>query len=685
MAQNQISRRTFIKGLAAGAASIATLGVLQRCEYSTSQAGGSSSAGGSGSGGGAAPLDLSYTPGTYSASARGIASDVTVTMTFDEKSITDVQIDASGETPDIGGKIIDEMREKILSGQTCNVDGVSGATITADAIKAAAADCISQASGQTVTVGGGGSEGGGNADWLGTAPDIADGDIKETVDTEVLIVGCGSGGWIAAMTAAEAGAKVLVVEKREQPTEIRHDIGAINSKLQQASFAQYPHFQIDKTEALQEIVRYASGYVDSDLIKVWINESAEMVDWLTDILVASGQFIMEFEGGVGDITDPGRDKAFATGHSPQKTATAPEDAATMKVFQAYCDGKGVEFKLNTAMVKLAQDENGKVTGIIAQDQSDQHYIRVNASKGVILCAGGYTTNTDMMLALQPMTMDMKINIPAGSTCDGSAIKAILWAGGVMDPCHASMMFNRACCLPSETAGYKTNGKMFWFGEQPFLKVNLNGKRFCNESGPYEFMLHSMYMQPQHTYCTIFDANAKQYCQQFQEVGCCRLFPFDNGAISNRDFDGVWSQMMDGDESFLAQGYVVKGNTLEELAQGLGIPADAFVATVNRYNELYVKGIDEDYGKEKHRLSPVMTAPFYGVRVGAWHLTTLDGCRINTDMQVLREDGSVIEGLWAAGDCTGGFFANNYPNLFTGLACGRTMTFARHAAKLVAAR
>ena len=96
-------------------------------------------------------------------------------------------------------------------------------------------------------------------------------------------------------------------------------------------------------------------------------------------------------------------------------------------------------------------------------------------------------------------------------------------------------------------------------------------------------------------------------------------------------------------------------------------------------------MDEDYGKEKHRLTPVDTAPFYGIRTGAWHLTTLNGCRINTDMQVLNTEGKPIEGLYATGDCTGGFFATTYPNLFTGLACGRTMTFGRRAAKIVAGK
>ena len=685
MSKNQISRRTFIKGLAAGAASVATLGVLQKVEYSMNNAAEEVVPAAPSSSGTGAPApvvsNMSYTPGTYTASARGIASDVTVTMTFDESSITDMQIDVSGETPDIGGVIGDEMREKILAAQSCNVDGVSSATITSDAIKAAAADCISQASGQAVGL----EEAAGAAgsgDWLGEAPEIADGDITETLDTEVLVVGCGTGGWITAMTAAEEGAKVLVVEMRETPTGIRHDIGAINSRLQQETIKQFPEFAIDKMEALQELVRYGSGYVDSDLIKVWINESGEMVDWLTDMFEAEGSFRMDHEGGVGNLDDPGRDKGYATGHSPNKTEKAAEDATTEKVFQAHCDELGVEWKLSTALVKLVQDGNGKVTGIIAQDQNDDHYIKINASKGVIMCTGGYATNTEMMQALQPMTLDMKINVPMGSTCDGSGIKAMMWAGADLDPTHASMMFNRCSCLPSETAGYKTNGKWFWFGEQPFMKVNLKGKRFCNESGPYEFMLHSMRMQPKHTYCDIFDSNSKQYAEQFDEVGCCRLFPFPNGAPSNRDFDSVWEQLT---TQFVEEGYVIKADTLEELAEGLQIPVDNFVESVKRYNEFCASGVDEDYGKEKHRLTPVDQAPFYGIRVGAWHLTTLNGCRINTDMQVLDTEGEPIEGLYATGDCTGGMFATTYPNLFTGLACGRTMTFGRRAAKLVAAK
>ena len=596
--------------MAAGAMGVAAMGVLGGCAESGAAAAAAPAA--------AAAAEALYKPGTYTAAAKGIASDVKVTMTFSETAITDCKIDVSGETKDIGGKIGPAMEKAVLDAHSPDVDAVTG-------------------------------------------------------------------GWIAAMTAAEEGAKVLVVEKAETPTKIKEDIGAIDSRLQKESFAQFPEFKIDKTEALLEIVRYASGYADSDLVKVWIDNSAETVDWLTDILEGTGHWFMQFEGGVGNLDYPDHTKAFATGHSPHPTADKPQDVDLNSDMRAFVEERGGTIRCNTSLVKLEQMSDGKVTGIIAQDTQDNHYIRIKASKGVIMATGGYASNGAMMLALQPQTMKMKINVPMGSKSDGAGIKAMLWAGGQMDPCHASMMFNRCSCLPTETAGYQTNGKWYWFGEQPFLKVNLKGKRFCNESGPYEFMLHSMYMQPDHTYVDVFDSNCKKYAEQFDEVGCCRLFPFPNGAISNRDFDTCWRDMTEGDNSHLALGYLQKADTLEELAEKLNIPVDAFKESVWRYNTFCAKGVDEDYGKPAHRLTPVDTPPFYGIRTGAWHLTTLDGVRINTNMQVIREDGSVIEGLYATGDCTGGIFANNYPNLFTGLACGRTMTFGRRAAKMVCAK
>ena len=132
-----------------------------------------------------------------------------------------------------------------------------------------------------------------------------------------------------------------------------------------------------------------------------------------------------------------------------------------------------------------------------------------------------------------------------------------------------------------------------------------------------------------------------------------------------------------EQGLLAQmeqaGFVQSSDTLEGLAEKLNLPADTFVATVERYNELCAKGEDEDFGKESSRMLPLENPPYYGCRQGASLLCTLDGLRINTNMQVLDKAGAPIEGLYAAGDCSGGFFAHNYPEYIVGVAVGRTLT------------
>ena len=518
--------------------------------------------------------------------------------------------------------------------------------------------------------------------WLGEAPEIAERDITETLDYEVVVCGCKTGGLPAVISAAENGARVLGIDRVSKVSNPREDIGAIDSKLQLASFDEYPQFKIDKMEAMEDIVRYANGFVNYDLVKLWANESGAMLDWLTEIVERDGRLRMDFEGSVGTEGQGARDKAWATGHSPNKTELGKQDknfnfGVSLK---EYAEEKGAEFRWDTELIKCEQDANGRVTGVIARDVKDRHYIRINASKGVILTTGGYGNNLEMMQARQPWNQKIRIAAPGkGGNPTGDGIKAALWCGGEMDPLGAACTFNRACVKPDELAGDGVVGEWWWFGEQPFMKVNLNGKRFCNESGPYDYMLHSTIMQPGHTYCDIFDSDYAAQVKQMNEVGCCRLYPFDNGSPSNRSIDDMPALF----DSLLEKGYLQKADTPEELAEKLNIPVGNFVETFNRYNEMAENGKDEDYNKEPYRLMALKTPPYYGIRTGAWFLATLDGVRINTNMHPVRADGSEIEGLYMAGDCSGGFFSVSYPNLFTGLACGRTMTFGRRAGMLAA--
>lgn len=514
--------------------------------------------------------------------------------------------------------------------------------------------------------------------WLGSAPEIAESDITETIDTEVVVVGCRTGGLPAVISAAENGAKVLGIEQMSAIATPREDLGAINSRYQLAAFEEFPQFEIDKMEAMEDIVRYANGFVNYDLIKLWADESGAMIDWIADIVERNGEFKMWFEGSIGTENTGARDKAWATGHSPEKL-TDDEAVTFGTCLRDYAIELGAEFRYDTMLVKCEQNSDGRVTGVICQDGNDLHYIRVNASKGVILATGGYVSNTEMVEARQAWNNRLKINVPVGGSCTGDGIKAAMWCGASIDPLGCAVTFNRACCKPDEVAGSDLKGKWFWFGEQPFLKVNLNGKRFCNESGPYDYMLHSAYMQPYHTYVDIWDSDYVEQVKQLNEVGCCRLYPFDNGAPSNMPVSLMGKKFEELEEA----GYIQKADTMEELAEKLNLPVEATVETWNRYNMFAEQGKDEDYNKEPYRLISLTHPPYYGVRTGSWFLATIDGISINTDMHAVDEAGKQIEGLFMVGNDSGGFFSVSYPNLMTGLAAGRTMTFGRRAGMLAA--
>ena len=515
--------------------------------------------------------------------------------------------------------------------------------------------------------------------WLGEDPVVAESDITETVDTEVLVVGIGTGGIPASIAAAEAGAKTLAIERQSAIGNLREDIGAIDSRYQIETEQTFPQFHIDKKEAIEDIVRYANGFVRYDLVKLWADESGACVDWLGDIIERNGNFKMWHEGSIGTENTGARDKAWATGHSPEKL-TEDEAIEFGTELTSYGEEKGAEYRYNTEFVKLETNGDGRVTGIIARDTQDLHYIRINASKGVILATGGYGNNIEMMEDRQGWNQRLRIGVDgSGGNPTGDGIKACLRLGAKMDPTGCAVTFNRACVKPDTTADSDTVGRWFWFGEQPFLKVNLLGKRFCNESGPYDYMLHSTAMQPHSTYCDIWDANHAAHAEQMNEVGCCRLYPFDNGAPNNIPMAAVDGMI----QGLIDDGYVQVADTPEELAEKLNIPVDTFVETFNHYNDMARAGEDTDYFKESYRMIPLDTPPYYGVRTGAWFLATIDGVIINTDMQPVNEDEEPIEGLYVVGNDSGGFFSVSYPNLFTGLACGRTMTFGRRAGMLAA--
>ena len=265
---NKISRKGFIKIAAAAAMSGVTAGALAACNAAS----GSASASTSGAAG-------QYIPGTYEGTAEGISSTVKVTMTFSDSAVTDVVVDTSGETASFGAAAADELREQLLAAGSAEIDGVSGSTITSDAVMKAAKSCYAQAKGEAV-VSSVQLPTGDENDWLGKEPDIDETAITETVDTDILIVGAGNGGMFAAAYAAANGLNFRVIEQNANVQDTRHWYGAVDSAA--AKEAGEP--ATDKAKLLSEISRYASGKCDQRVVKTWINESAAMHDFMRSIL-----------------------------------------------------------------------------------------------------------------------------------------------------------------------------------------------------------------------------------------------------------------------------------------------------------------------------------------------------------------------------------------------------------------
>lgn len=640
----QLSRRTFLRTTLASGASLAAAAVH------------------------AAPAGI-YKPGTYSAKAAGIG-DVVVTMTFDANRITDVVLDVSHETPAIGQAAAETLKKSLMAAQTAEIDVVSGASITSRAVHQAAAKCIAQAKGEipveVVTKEAAEDDDG---DWLGKPPEIAEKDIVATHDTDILVVGCGTGGMFTVSSAAEAGAKVIGIDRFPVGTGIREDIGAIDSRYQKAYGT-----KIDKFEFITMATLYAGGRIQQDLVKLWCDESGAVVDWFGDRLAERG---IEMWHESGDRNDETRYKHFPIGHSPRMRLTkdGKEEVSLNTVLFDYAVKHGARFDYSTKMVKL-EKKNGRVTGCIAEN-AEGKYVRYNAKKGVVVATGGYAQNFKMLEALQPWNLRVTGRTGAMPGARGDGIKACLWVGAKMDETHSLLKFDRCALRPDQEPGVKTiqsgDSGFFWMGSQPWLKVNAHGKRFMNESGTYENILHADEYQKGHCHYTLFDSNWVQYAEQFKMHGCSRMFPFENGADPNISWKIVKEKMLPG---LIEKGYVVKADTIEELAGKLGLPQKALKATVTRYNELAKAGNDLDYGKEPHRLTPVDKAPFYGAKNTGWMLCTMDGIQIDTNMNAIDTEGNPIPGLYVVGNDSGSYFASEYPNLATGMACGRTVTFGR---------
>lgn len=529
--------------------------------------------------------------------------------------------------------------------------------------------------------------------WYGSPADPATFDVVDTVDCEVLVCGLGAGGITAAAAAAEKGMNVIAIEKGAGHGSIKSDIGVIGTRIDTV--------EVDPLQMLNEHTRYANGWCDPRVTRVWATESGVTFDWISDSIAEFGAtpyFEYDVDEGTHGVwpvypTDHGFHYTYTEEEQAKADAAVVESgdpAAAQGILPQVGDYMlkkaeewGADLRYETPFVQLAQDENGKVTGAYAK--IGDGCVLFNASKGVILATGGYEANPDLLAELNPDAAAIGGVSMTQAGCEGEGIKAGIWAGGMKDEIPTLMTFARAAVAPDAELGYPYQGMTCWIGDQPFLKVNLDGARVCCETAPYDYPLHVAALQPEYKLASIWDSDYQNQIVAFHTIGCSRINMSDTvdaaGVPTGEGLSFPACDMMIG--AAMEAGIVQQADTIEELAEKLRVDPAGLTATVERYNELAAKGVDEDFGKPAKDLLPLSKPPYFGAFFGGHVLCTLDGLRIDEHMRVLNTERKPIEGLYAVGNCSGSMYAGSYPELFIGNANGRTITHARHAVMHIA--
>ncbi|MBN1191962.1 MAG: FAD-dependent oxidoreductase [Dehalococcoidales bacterium] len=487
-------------------------------------------------------------------------------------------------------------------------------------------------------------------------PLIPQRDIQKVLDTEVVVVGAGVSGLAAALSSVEAGAKTVLLEKDSSYNQRGLHIAAFASRLQKQA-----GIKIDKDQVIYTIMEWGGYRGNQNIVKLWADNCDEMMDWLLDLAEAAD---------VQVVIDP-TVKSWYFPHYPLIHVFMPKFQETLaEMLLSYGRQKGVDFHFETPAVRLIRGEKGRVSGVIAREKNGD-YLQVNASKGVVLCSGDYGGDPDMLKkycwpALSNLRSQYPRTVKSGKIVNtGDGHKMAMWVGAAIDEApHCAMLFDWAV--------FKKD-MFFNLGRQPWLYVNSEGKRFMNEDLPWGYECAQIMQQTGNIAWPVWDSKWEDEVVKMHSQCCKNMGPPTY----------LWHP--DWLKEALKNGDVVTADTIPQLAEKMGVPADTFSATVDRYNELVKGGKDLDYGKHSDRLTPIDKPPFYSCKFEAIYMVILSGLKIDTNLQVLDTEKNPIPGLYAAGNTSGSFFAYQYPTTVPGLTHSRALTFGRLAGKNAASQ
>ena len=474
------------------------------------------------------------------------------------------------------------------------------------------------------------------------AEPIDDSQIVETHQVDVVVCGLGPAGDAAALSCAEHGLNTVAVEKRAMANYCSATIGGTDSMV-------HKHWgvEFDQAQWLDDAMVNCGYRGNMDLYTRYLQTNGEAVDWLVQKLMdrdgwALDDFPLTFAAGdFPDFRDPYDKTALSRSWNTSiNLPYTPADLATL--MPQLIQEAGAEVRFECPACQLVSDEDGNVTGVIVK--SEKGYEKYLCAKGVILATGGYGANPErLMRCCRPRDLALSgwMTPALGNTGDGHDMA--LAVGGVEDEYPHPLMLDPMQLMP-------------------YLRVNRNGVRFTPEYEPYNHLACAIQSQP----------------------GACDYYIVD-GAIADK-IDAIWtpsSSCYGPKEVWVGAATgdaALKADTLEELAQLMGVDQEAFVATIERWNEMCDAGEDTDFHMPAQMMAKIDTPPFYANLEGAEALSTAGGLQVDIHSRVLNTEFKPISGLFALGLTSGGMFANTYPHNLNCLSHTRNWTFGYNVGK-----
>ncbi len=487
---------------------------------------------------------------------------------------------------------------------------------------------------------------------------IPPGQIKETFNADVIVVGAGTSGKAAALTAAECGAKVIQIDRHTTYRYSGGHIAAIGSRLQKKAGVTW-----DVDDIILQLMRWGANYPDQRWYRLWAEHSGATLDWVMDMTDPEGITTNLFQWPRPAWYDPRKEyyPDFPVTHFQSNARSKGLDhSLALGNLEKHALKRGVAIHYRTRAMQVVRGESGRVTGVIAMNQKGD-YVLYNARKAVIMCTGDYGNNPWMMQQYCPQAVDIALEnniymtrnedlLTAPEPLDtGDGLQMLMRIGGVMAPGpHAPM-------------AHATAGPL---GNAPFLRVNIDGERYENEDVTAQSIANSLNHQPFKKAWQIFDSKWEDEITRMG-LGLGRIYTVNDVVRTNLETLSV------------------KADTLDELAEKIGVPVNNFTKTVARYNKMAEMGKDLDFSKYPLRLTPLNKPPYYAGATRQDFLVVLGGLNANLRQQPLDVDRKPIPGLYLAGNMIGNRFAIDYPVMCAGLSHGLAYVTGRLAGRYAA--